>query len=500
MSILRRIENGDPNAIMRFHIMYFAHPNDHDRYIRFFIDTLMKFGHATITVWTKSNPQEPLYQKDAEEFYNTLSSVKMLVFPVSRSFLETNNELKDIIIPYASDHNIRILPIMVEPGLDRAYEQIVGHHQYLSILNVDNTELPFETKLRNFMEPMMPQNPIVERVKQSFSGQIFLSYRKKNRAQAMQVVDLIHRDPILQSYSIWYDEYLIAGEKYDRHIADKLSDSLFVILVVTPDLLEEGNYVAQYEYSQAVQQGKIILPIVVDDTDKQRFLELYPTCKNYLPIEFAHEINREVRRILLHELKALPVANSGENTYHLGLAYLYGYEMECNVHRGITYLTESAMDGNIEAMNDLAEIYHDGIVVPKDMDGALFFQRRSVGRMKEIDPEHESINCGDPYYNLIRWYEELQIYDEAIHYQAEQLQIFEDMVKNNPASGSFMKGKLDGAKISYGLLLEHVGSYREAFAFLSEGIDSLIEGQVLGLQKIIWIKIWGLMAEDCTVS
>lgn len=71
---------------------------------------------------------------------------------------------------------------------------------------------------------------------------------------------LIHENDFCRNIAIWYDEYLTPGENFNNAIAKALQKSELFTLVVTPNLVNEPNYVMEHEYPAARDSGKPILP------------------------------------------------------------------------------------------------------------------------------------------------------------------------------------------------------------------------------------------------
>ena len=56
----------------------------------------------------------------------------------------------------------------------------------------------------------------------AFAAKIFLSYRKKDRALARELMRTIHQDPLLRDVAIWYDEFLTLGEDFNAEIGSTI--------------------------------------------------------------------------------------------------------------------------------------------------------------------------------------------------------------------------------------------------------------------------------------
>ena len=68
------------------------------------------------------------------------------------------------------------------------------------------------------------------------------------REEALKVMKAIHNTSSASAVAIWFDDFLVAGRDFNNQIEDKIKESDAMALVVTPNLLEKGNYVQRLEY------------------------------------------------------------------------------------------------------------------------------------------------------------------------------------------------------------------------------------------------------------
>lgn len=189
----------------------------------------------------------------------------------------------------------------------------------------------------------------IARIQAAFDAYIFLSYRKKDRHHANELMRLIHQNPEYQDIAIWFDEYLTPGENFDDVIRKALDKSELFTLLVTPNLVNEANYVQQEEYPAAHEAGKRIIPAEMIPTDRQKletdFVDL-PPCVD------AHN-DTDLHSSLVEAIKGLVVRQNGNNPEHnylIGLAYLEGVDVEVDVKQGLRLITAAAESEFPEAM------------------------------------------------------------------------------------------------------------------------------------------------------
>ncbi|MBO7727412.1 MAG: toll/interleukin-1 receptor domain-containing protein, partial [Oscillospiraceae bacterium] len=189
-----------------------------------------------------------------------LDQMQLIVIPITRKLLASENEVLDRVLPYAIEKNIPILPIMVEGGLDAPFTEKFGDLEYLDKTAIDPTAIPYQERLGKFLSSVLLNDTQIEEIRSAFDAYIFLSYRKKDRAYANELMRLIHQNEFSEKVAIWYDEFLVPGESFNDAIEEALKKSNLFSLVVTPNLVNERNYVMEIEYPMAQKNNKTILP------------------------------------------------------------------------------------------------------------------------------------------------------------------------------------------------------------------------------------------------
>jgi hypothetical protein len=254
--------------------------------------------------------------------------------------------------PYAREHHIPVLPIMMEPSLDAIYalEKNFGELQYLDPNARDLTAIGYEEKLKKHLEAILVSDEVAKRVRAAFDAYIFLSYRKKDRHYANELMKRIHANPEYRDIAIWYDEFLTPGESFRANIEKMMRDSKLFALLVTPNLLEEPNYVMTHEYPDAKKAGMDILPAEMEETDKAELCAKYeaiPPCVNAAD----EEILRDRLAETLCKIAISANNTDPEHNFFIGLAYLDGIDVEVDHERALSLITFAAERGAVEAIS-----------------------------------------------------------------------------------------------------------------------------------------------------
>ena len=310
-----------------------------------------------------------------EEMYTdaTLGGMNLFVIPVSFRLLTDGCRAFERDLAFAKMRNIPILPIMIDDGVDELYSSpaAFGERQYLSPHSTDTTGLAYGEKLKKYLGSVLVGTELAGRVRAAFDAYIFLSYRKKDRAYADRLMRIIHANPILRDIAIWYDEFLTPGESFRENIFKILDRADMFALLVTPSLLEDGNFVMTEEYPAAREAKKPILPMEMAETDRQSLSALYSDIPDPINPSDDGALCGGFSDLLF--AKATEKNNSPEHNFLIGLAYLEGIDVEVNRERAVELITSAAEAGLDEAMEKLYEMYYGGDGVALDYRAALYW-------------------------------------------------------------------------------------------------------------------------------
>lgn len=329
-------------------------------------------------------PMEPGKQPDEEKtsaFAEDLSQMQLFLVPVTSAFLTTDNHARLRELPFAVAHHIPILPILREQALEEGVLAVFGNMQYLDPEADDGTGIPYEKKRARFLAQVLLGSDTIERIREAFSDRrIFLSYRKKNRRAAQEVMRRIHAVPGYLDVAIWYDEFLIPGEDFEELIREEMERSRLLALVVTPQVLELPNYVVDIEYPLAKELGRPILPVLTEPMN-EKDLSVIDSESEFPPCAVTNE---EIADGLSKGLGANTGEgdDSPEHLYLIGLAYHAGVDVETDPEKGIALITRAAEAGAPEACRELVSIYRLGAGVACNPETAAYWQERLVEQLR----------------------------------------------------------------------------------------------------------------------
>ena len=364
--------------------VYFAcHPEDFSKHFEKICEDI--FATHDCAIFYTETMTEEIEEKYKE---SDLGQMNLFVIPVTFKLLSKPNRAMDSDFRYAQEKHIPVLPIMMETGIDEFYsaKDKFGEAQYLSPYIQDKTAISYEEKLKKYLESVLISNETAERIRKAFDAYIFLSYRKKDRHYATQLMKLIHSHSEFRDIAIWYDEFLTPGESFRANIEKMMKDSKLFTLLVTPNLLEyvndEPNYVMAHEYPDAKKAGMDILPTEMEDTDKTELCSNYPE----IPECINPNEDEQFKKRLAETLSKIAISennNDPEHNFLIGLAYLDGIDVEKNTERGIELITMAAEANLLEAMKKLYDMYDEGKGIQVDYRKAAKWAERIWKYFKE---------------------------------------------------------------------------------------------------------------------
>lgn len=284
----------------------------------------------------------------------------------------------------ARENNVPILPILTENGLEELFNERFGNLQCIStcLELTDPTAVPYIEKLQNFLSGTLSLSYDINELRKAFDGSLFLSYRKKDRAYAQSLLDVIHSSDELKNISVWYDEFLVPGEDFNDSIKSELENSAIFILMVTPSILEEQNYIKTIEYPVACSLNKPVFPVETVPTDRGELASAYPEIPAALKIDDTKELKKKLLK-LLADNGIVIAERSAERDFFIGFAFLKGMYVEKNTAAAIELITRAAQADVVFAVQTLAHIYKYADGCEADLEKAALWQNKYIELVRE---------------------------------------------------------------------------------------------------------------------
>lgn len=327
-------------------VFFTCHPDDFGKHFEKICGDVLQAQDCAIYY-----TEDPNADLSSDNNVVDLERMNLFVIPVTFALLSRHCRAIDSDLAFAAERKIPVLPFMMEPGLDALYSKPdkFGERQYIDPFSNDLTAISYDKKLRDYLNSVLIDDELARKVRNAFDAYIFLSYRKKDRKQANELMKKIHADHVCRNVAVWFDEFLVPGESFKENIDKMLDDSKLFALLVTPNLLEKQNFVMSCEYPAAKAAGKPILPAEMERTDKDELDRCYdgiPECVDvYDAAAFRERFLESIKRVAVSRSSDDP-----EHNYLIGLAYLDGIDVEVDVDRGVELITSAAEGGCPDAM------------------------------------------------------------------------------------------------------------------------------------------------------
>lgn len=334
------------------------HKSDYSVYVLGEKEDLLQCQSFINDLLLKKSNSSIFYQFDKVDddlYQDALKAFNLAVVLVSSDFLNDNDLLKEKAL--LEENGVPLLPLQVEEEIDiNTYNQIFGEYH---LINIED-----EDKINAFIDEVLVDSETINKVKQAFDAYIFISYRKKDRKHALDLINLIQNNPKYLNIGVWFDDYLTPGQNFNDEIYDYLEKAALFSMVVTPNLINEQNYVQSIEYPEAVKHHKNVIAFEYEKTDEKELEKLFPHIPQ-LQIPKQEEIDSLLNKTLLNLSKSQE--KDAEHLYFLALAYLYGIVALKNPERAVSLLEKSTDLGFPLASKKLAEIYMFGNGVEVDI-------------------------------------------------------------------------------------------------------------------------------------
>ena len=382
MAKLKYKTRGNSNPQGKPRVYFCCHSKDFNKYFESVSDEILAKQNCTVWYIDEAVVRD-------EDFFADLKQMQLFVMPVTANLLYTENEALDIEFKFAVENHIPILPLMQEVGLEEPFNQKCEDLQFLNKYDADITAISYDEKLQKYLESILIGDELAEKIRAAFDAYVFLSYRKKDRRYAQELMRLIHKNEFCRDIAIWYDEFLVPGENFNSSIKEAIKKSKLFVLAVTPNLINESNYIMTAEYPMAKQERKPILPAELVPTDRKQLSEKYTGIPNptnaHNESEFSEALLESIINIGIKESN-----NSPEHNFFIGLAYLSGIDVEVDFERAVRLITSASASGLIEATEKLYDIYINGIGVKTDYKKVLEIAQQLVEYYnKRYGEEHE---------------------------------------------------------------------------------------------------------------
>lgn len=326
--------------------------------------------------WYADDPEEIFSAYDEPE----IAQIQMYVPVISEAYLDAVERYPEFSFGKMSAQGMFILPLLRSAEIIPAFSAKFGSLHRVR-LGTATAKAEIKKQIdRLLVSPELKQ----EIIKDAFTRRLFLSYRKKDREEALLILKAVHDTEWGAAAETWYDDFLIPGRDFHEDILKAMERSDAVVLAVTPNLLEihengRPNYVMEHEYKDAVSMGKPMVPVEVRTVERARMEEAFPAIPPFIRLR-DHALLEQSLQEITDNAGSGDASRNRENPYYrylLGMAFYLGFRVEKDAGRGIQLLREAAESGVEEAAEQLFYTYAEGYEVNHDATEAMNWQLRA---------------------------------------------------------------------------------------------------------------------------
>lgn len=376
------------------------------------VDLILKSGEGNrfAVFYLAGGPGFPLDLESPE-----LSRMNLFVPLVTKTYLKecpSDFSLDRI----SADRNTPVLPVLDSAATMPAYSQRFDRIQIVS-LSMKDPELEIEKQLQRLLLKAELNEQII---RDAFTRQLFISYRKKDKAEIESIMRAVRATRWAASAAFWFDDYLVPGTDFVEGINRAMDGADAIVMAVTPNLPalnDQGqkNYVVREEYRRAIDLKKPIIAVEAVPTKRAALDAEFPAFPECIPVQAAEKLDEAFDALGAAEAEADP-----HISYLRAMAFLYGVRVEKDVDRAIRMLKDCADRGVPEAAMQLCYMHSLGICLPHDLDEAAAWKQRAfriveawedgaeklrtLANILFMDPDDPEAEIGttpqqaDPYY------------------------------------------------------------------------------------------------------
>ena len=359
---------GNSSPYGKAKVYFSCHPEDFTLYFDDIANLILK--NSNCSIWFENSYG---VKPDCAK----LNSMQLIVIPVTSNYLFSENYSRDSILEYALRNHIPVLPLVQEDGIELEFNFVCGDVQCISRFSKGVFQEDYEKRISSYLSRILIGDDMIEKIRKEFEACVFISYRKTDRQYAKELIHLIHSNDFCRDIAVWYDEFLIPGEHFNSAIEKAIKRCELFAMVVTPNIVENDNYVMKKEFPMAKKEGKSIVPVEMRSTDKATFSQIFEGVSE--PIDAADK--NSLAQILLSSLKNVILEkriNEPQHLFFIGIAYLKGIDVEVDYKKGIELIEKAAEGGMQIAMHKLAVLFSEGECVERNYNQSITWYEKLI--------------------------------------------------------------------------------------------------------------------------
>ena len=281
--------------------------------------------------------------------YWMLRDMRMFLVPVTRRLLtEKNAAMRKI--RFAREHQIPVIPWLMEDDLEELFVQRCGEMAYL------RRDEPLDTFVKEFR---MDRKSVL-RIRDAFDGAVYLDTQPHDIRYARQMQGLIHQCSYCENLGFSSDQQPQKGQIY--------------VLVITENMLKNPMS-ARKRYETAKALNLPTMAVMMYELDLARIQDAFPWVTQAIDPFDEDDLENAMLDALEQAQIRYTYERTPEQTYLLGLAFLNGVDVQMDRSCGVAYIRQAAGEGYQEAREKLISLQHlgDGVGMWRDHNESDFF-------------------------------------------------------------------------------------------------------------------------------
>lgn len=398
----------------------FVHSFSENDEINQLMDRILEFSFGRQLAVFTAEPAGQVFEKFLGD---ELDAMNIYIPMIDAAYLAATEELSfdsETFFINLQKKGIFVLPVIRSKELLYDFMRLYGEIHGIFLSDQEDMKR-LETEIERFIRTDDWAQKALER---AFTKQFFFSYRKKDRTFLLKTMRSIHNAAAGSDAAIWFDDFLIPGNDFQNEIRIKMQESDAFLLLVTPQLLEEGNYVIteEYPYARENKQGRI-LPLEAEKTDRKKLMACCSDLPEIVWFDNEEEINRSLKGLFGDQSSS---EDDPEKEYLLGICFLLGIMTEKDPNRSVKFLTSAAERGQIDACRQLFMMYNMGYGVYKNEKEAFQWRKKEYGLIIQSADGNDKEAIEQLYSVLFDSYDGLVVYLASRKEQSEADEITKD--------------------------------------------------------------------------
>lgn len=317
-----------------------------------------------------------------------LSRINLYVPVITENYLKQCGRDMDY-LKLSAGYGFSVLPVVQSSDLIPAFNE-----RFKNIHAITLTMKDPKLEIEKLLSRMLVSAELIEEIiRDGFTRRLFLSYRKKDKAEVERIMRAVHNTKWGKAAAIWFDDFLVPGTDFESGINEAMIKADAVVFAVTnnlPKLNDEGkkNYVCEHEYPDAVKLGKKCLAVEAEPTSRQEL-------DDALGKDFPQSIPVDDRGRMDDAFDKLGGEESDPDPYVMylrAMAYMLGVRVEKDTNKALDMLDKCADKGVVEAAMQLADMYAFERFVPMDGKTASKYKRRAYDIVRGRKTSYEKLS------------------------------------------------------------------------------------------------------------